>query len=98
MYGRGKENGTTSVKLANIKTQSNRVDCGLYAIANATTIASREDPEDKLYKDKEMRQHLIQCFKAQILTLFPVHEQKKRKNEVTSCCLDRLNSLLNHSN
>lgn len=92
MYGRGKENGATSVKLANVQTQSNGIDCGLYAIANATTIAFGEDPEDKLYKDKVMWQHLIQCFEAQILTPFPAHAE----NKITSCCLDRLNCL--HSN
>lgn len=53
MYGRGKENGTTSVKLANIKTQSNRLDCGLYAIANATTIASGEDPRTNSTRTKK---------------------------------------------
>ena len=79
MYGRGKENSATSVKLANVQTQSNGVDCGLYSVANATSIAFGEDPRDKLYKDKEMRQHLRQCFEAQILTPFPAHERKRRK-------------------
>ena len=81
MYGRGKENGATSVKLANIQAQSNGVDCGLYVVANATTIAFGEDPEEKLYKDKEMRQHLMQCFEAQILTPFPAHGRKRRKTK-----------------
>ena len=81
MYERGKENGATSVELANIQAQSNGVDCGLYAVANATTIAFGEDPEEKLYKDKEMRQHLMQCFEAQILTPFPAHGRKRRKTK-----------------
>ena len=59
------------VEMAKIqKQQPNSNNCGLFAIAIATAISFKTNPEQS-YKEPEMRQHLLQCFEKGAITLFP---------------------------
>ena len=49
-----KEKETSTINLIHVHKQPNLVDCGLYAIANATAIAFGEAPEENLYDEKRM--------------------------------------------
>lgn len=51
--------------------QKNNYDCGVFAIAYATSIAMGIDPSTTILDKKQMRNHLIQCLLNQEFTLFP---------------------------
>ena len=64
---------THSIKvLKKVQKQQGRAECGLYAIANATSIAYERDPSQLVYCEKEMRQHLVNCFSQNDLEPFPL--------------------------
>ena len=52
------------------KQQPNSNNCGLFAIAIATAILFKTNPEQS-YKEPEMRQHPLQCFEKGAITWFP---------------------------
>lgn len=59
-----------------IHKQAGYIDCGLYAIALATSIAHGVDPETQVYRQDEMRQHLLICLEKKQMTVFPVMRTK----------------------
>ena len=59
------------VDIVDVCKQKGRTDCGLFALANATTLCQRELPHTKQYIQGAMRQHLIQCFKDSCASGFP---------------------------
>ena len=59
----------------NIVHIPNLVDCGLFTIANATALAFGEAPEENVYDEGEMRQHMSNCFKAQVFQPFKCNIQ-----------------------
>ena len=46
-------------------------ECGLYAIANATSIAFGKYPVKMTYQESVMRAHLCHCFSEKTLEVFP---------------------------
>ena len=46
-------------------------DCGVFAIAIATAIASGLNPSRQNFKQEAMRGYLVNCFNKEILTPFP---------------------------
>ena len=54
-----------------VKQQGNGVDCGVYAIAFATSLAYGGNPEKESYDEKKIRPHLVECLKIGKLTVFP---------------------------
>ena len=54
-----------------IHKQSGVDDCGLFAIANATTICFSQDPAEMNFDQSLMRLHLAQCIDKKIITSFP---------------------------
>ena len=68
---------THSIKvLDKIQKQQGGTECGLYAIANATSIAYGRDPSQLLHCEKEMRQHLFNCFSQKHLKPFPLIDKE----------------------
>lgn len=57
--------------LKKVQKQQGGKECGLHAIANATSIAYGQDPLKMKYDESLMREHLIQCFSKNDLELFP---------------------------
>jgi len=71
-------------KVANVAGQRGSADCGLYAIAIMTTLASNENPTEVLYSHQDMRVHLEQCFDKGILEKFPVEKRRRVRNQISS--------------
>ena len=46
-------------------------DCGLFTIAMMTSLAYKEDPSAVTYDQKNMRQHLLECFSTKCIMPFP---------------------------
>ena len=77
------------VKIMNIQRQKGFKDCGLFAIANATSICHGDDPTALIYVQDEMRQHLLDCLEKRDMSPFP-HEvalvkRRKRCRSTQSC-------------
>lgn len=51
--------------------QSGVDDCGLYAIANATSIYHNQDPAVITFDQSLMRLHLTQCIDKKMIATFP---------------------------
>ena len=56
-------------------------DCGLFAIAFATSLAFSEDPSTRLYDSVACRKHLKKCFEENNLTVLPSRKKIKRVND-----------------
>jgi hypothetical protein len=54
-----------------VQQQSGGNDCGLFAIAFATSLCHGEDPSQVFYDQKSMRQHLWQCINHEKISDFP---------------------------
>ena len=51
--------------------QTNGSDCGVFAIAFATSLVLGSTPQDMTYDIAKMRPHLVTCLRAGALTQFP---------------------------
>ena len=64
--------GTSAVPCSvKIHKQSGVDDCGLFAIANATSICNGQDPAVMKFDQSLMRLHLAQCIDKKMMTSFP---------------------------
>ena len=61
----------------NVQRQSGSSDCGLFAIAFATSICFGTHPEKTFYCQKAMRQHLVNCIENGYMTEFPVQRTRR---------------------
>ena len=50
-----------------VDKQENTYDCGLYAIAYATSVYHGDDVSQIKYHNQEMRQHLLRCLERCII-------------------------------
>ena len=57
--------------------QSGASDCGLYAIAYITHIATGLDPSLYIFRQALMRNHLLKCFEQKKLEPFPVFKERR---------------------
>jgi hypothetical protein len=75
-----------------IQLQENSYDCGLFALANATTLCNGFDRVNVIYNPKKMRQHFTDKIVNECTEMFP--HTIKRKTRVTTAkkliCLDLL--------
>ena len=60
-----------------VQQQKNGVDCGLFSIAFATSLAFREDPSNSTYDSAALRPHLIKCLTSGRISPFPKIEGKR---------------------
>ena len=61
-----------------VQMQSGGSDCGLFALAFATSLSKGEKPEEINYMQHQFRQHLQNCIVAKQFTLFPRTSRKKK--------------------
>lgn len=54
-----------------MQQQNGSTDCGVFAIATMTSLAHDEDPSGIIYKQVELRHHLLKCISQGKLTYFP---------------------------
>ena len=59
------------IKLIKTQRQKGNKDCGLFAIAMATTIACGKSPSKVTFCQESMRAHLVSCLNKQNFSLFP---------------------------
>jgi len=59
------------LSMVDMQCQKGTKDCGLFAIAVLTSLLFGEDPGKVVYKQEKLREHLIDCFTAGELSLFP---------------------------
>jgi hypothetical protein len=72
-----------TVNIISIGKQSGSTECGLYAIAIATSLANNIDPVTILFRQEEMRAHYVQCLEQGKLEPFPVAKARRSpKNPV----------------
>jgi len=59
------------INIMPVQQQRNGVDCGVFAIAFASSLAFGEDPCITTYDTTKMRDHLISCLEKNEITVFP---------------------------
>ena len=67
------DGSSCTVKLMNMQRQKGSKDCGLFAIATATSLCFGDDPRMILYSQDNLRPHLLDCLTAEEISPFP-HE------------------------
>jgi len=67
------------LRMVDMQCQEGTSDCGLFAIAVITSLLFGEDPSNVVYKQNNLRGHLIECFTAGKLSLFPKNWTIKHK-------------------
>ena len=63
--------------------QSGLVDCGLFAIANITSICYGERPEKTRYNQDLMRQHLTKCLEEGKMVPIPGAQKRRYQDSTT---------------
>ena len=66
-----------SIKMMKVQQQEGKNDCGLFAIAFATALANGVQPGHCVFKQSEMRKHLIRSLEEKVLSMFPVEKMKR---------------------
>ena len=67
-----------TLNIKNVQTQNGGDDCGLFALAFATSLCFGEDPSNIAYTQHKMRNHLQQCFVNRCIMLFPRRLRKRQ--------------------
>ncbi|XP_033636978.1 uncharacterized protein LOC117297905 [Asterias rubens] len=70
--------GAWEVRLPRMHRQRGSSDCGVFALAYATELAFKGDPEIVVYEQKRLRQHLKDCLEAMEMSPFPKKACKER--------------------
>ena len=60
-----------------VQTQCGGSDCGLFALAFATSLCSSENPSTVSYIQHSLRSHLLSCLQNRAITLFPRRNRNK---------------------
>ena len=71
-----------------VHQQTNMTNCGVFAIAFATCIASGFDPVAVRFDEKAMRSHLVACIRQKELLLFPVLEYTPVQRPERNCSIE----------
>ena len=69
------------IEWPSIQRQRGESDCGLFAVAVATSLVCGEDPGSMNYDQSVMREHLALCFHCEELAVFPVSSSKCTIND-----------------
>ena len=67
-----------SVTYANVQWQSGGNDCGLFALAFATSLCEGHDPAVIAYDQPQMSSHLLSCIVTGKMTAFPQRSSNRR--------------------
>jgi hypothetical protein len=81
------------LNIQQVQQQDNSVDCGVFAIAYATSILHGQNPKDLNYDTQKLRQHLLSCISSGMVKAFPLanqpHSKSKKKTlrmKLFCCC------------
>ena len=75
-------NTNIEVKIMTISRQTGSSECGLYAIAIATAIAFALDPASFVFRQEDMRAHIVECFEKGKMSHFPVTKTRRHTSQV----------------
>lgn len=64
-------NFCVKIGMVNMQRQPSHCECGLFAVATATELAAGNNPFKFCYRVDAMRNHMINCFHAGQMSLFP---------------------------
>ena len=67
-----------------VQRQKGSNDCGLFALAFATSLCIGDDPSQLNYIQDKLRPHLITCLEKNCLTFFPTCQLTKRCPRVST--------------
>ena len=70
------------VNIMNMQVQSGTCDCGLFALATATSLVDGVHPGAITFKQSEMRRHLYDCFRSGRLTSFLVLKNRRAVSKI----------------
>ena len=73
-----------TLKHMDVQMQSGTYDCGLFAIAFATTLVHGELPGRFLFDQDSMRRHLVRCLELGEMTMFPVKKTRRSAGRIKS--------------
>ena len=60
------------VRTRKVQKQTNSVDCGIFALAFATSLLNGINPEEETYSVADLRPHLVDCLQFGKMTKFPI--------------------------
>ena len=63
--------GQVKINSLNKQTQRGGADCGLFAIAVATSLGYGDDPAKSTFQQENLSEHLLKCLESGNLTIFP---------------------------
>ena len=65
------------LRFMRVQSQKGCNDCGVFALAFATTLCNGECPTSMTYNQKSMRKHLLDCFVNGKMEIFSTTKRKK---------------------
>ena len=68
--------GTRGIRACRVQSQRGITECGCYAIAFCVSLHFGEDPTSLLYKQREMRKHIVACMEKGCFSPFPSAPKK----------------------
>lgn len=66
-----------SIEIQFVDVQIQTGDCGLFALAFATSLCSGDDPAELNYSQHEFRTHVFRCLEHGKITPFPTRQRKR---------------------
>ena len=66
------------VTICDVQKQRGGDDCGLFALAFATTLCAGDNPSETNYIQQQLREHLISSLENNTITPFPKRPRKRR--------------------
>lgn len=70
------------IQSMNVARQVGGVDCGLFALAYATSLSLGQDPVNVMYDQSKLRHHFLQCLLDGKMTTFPVTVNRTVKKAI----------------
>ena len=67
------------INIQSVQQQSNDVDCGLFSLAFATSLAYGDNPTKIFFDENSMRPHLLKCIEQGKVTPFPAPKDNKKR-------------------
>ena len=71
-----------NLNFMDVTCQNGSDDCGLFAVAYATTICYGKKPEKFIFDQGLMRRHLLKCLENNLMEEFPVRKERGNSDKV----------------
>jgi len=84
------EDKAITVNYTDVQWQSGASDCGLFALAFATSLCTGQDPVTTLYDQAQMRSHLLFCLGGQKIVPFPCKTKGRRGKKTQRTNTERI--------